>query len=302
MKKTQERGMRKKTFLFWLLSFLSFSFWLSSNLGFWLLAFLNLALVLGLGFNGLAQDQARPKLVRWFKDNSYMILIPAGEFWMGADKSVNVEYMAANEKPKHKVFLPDYYIDKFEVTNQQYFNFCKETGHKLPLLLKEGAIPAGRENHPVVNITWDDADAFCKWAGKRLPTEAEWEKAGRGTDARTYPWGNGWDQNLCNNRTSPYEDTVPVGTYPKGASPYGVMDMAGNAWEWTEDWYKSYPGAPNSFDETGKMKVTRGGAYFYSIFLLLVTSRHPLPPDDRSEYNGFRCAVSADGVKISPSK
>lgn len=250
------------------------------------------ALILGLGISVLAQESAKPKAIRWFKDNSIMILIPAGEFQMGSDRD-------ASEKPRHKVYLPDYYIDKFEVTNQQYLKFCKDTGHSLPSLLISGVIPSGKENHPVVGIGWNDADAYCKWAGKRLPTEAEWEKAARGTDGRTYPWGNAWDQNLCNNRTSPYEDTVPVGSYPKGASPYGVMDMAGNAWEWVDDWYKSYPGSPVAFDETGKLKVTRGGAYFYSIFLLLTTARHPLPPDDRSEYNGFRCAISADKVKIN---
>lgn len=259
-------------------------------------------LMLGLGWATFSRETSRPGAIRWFQDSSIMILIPAGEFWMGSDKGSSAEYIPDNEKPRHKAILPDYYLDKFEVTNQQYFNFCKETGHSLPFLMREGKIPPGKENHPVVNVSWNDATAYCKWAGKRLPGEAEWEKAARGTDGRAYPWGNGWDQNLCNNRTSPYEDTVPVGTYPKGASPYGVMDLAGNAWEWTDDWYKSYPGAERSFDETGKMKVTRGGAYFYSIFLLLATARHPLPPEDISEYNGFRCAVSADKFKLSPPK
>lgn len=259
-------------------------------------------LLLAMGIGGPAAAAELPKAVRWSKDNAIMMLVPAGDFWMGADKSPQVDYLAASEKPRHKVHLPDYYIDKFEATNSQYLAFCKDRGHELPLLLRGGAIPAGKENHPVVNMGWNDADAYCKWAGKRLPSEAEWEKAARGPDGRSYPWGSGWDQNLSNNRISPYEDTVAVGSFPKGASPYGVMDLAGNVWEWTADWYQSYPGAGTAFDETGKMKVARGGAYFYSIFLLLSSARHPLPPDDHSEYNGFRCAVEAAKVKITPPK
>jgi len=233
-----------------------------------------------------------PRTIRWIKDGAVMILVPAGDFWIGSDK-------LPNEKPKRRVFLKDFYIDKFEVTNQQYFRFCGETGRQLPIHLHEGKIPAGRENHPVNHINFFDAESYCTWAGRRLPAEDEWEKAARGFDGRAYPWGNGWDQNLSNNRTSPYEDTLPVGSIPRGASPYGVMDMAGNIWEWTSSWYKSYPAAEMQFDETGKTRVTRGGAYFYSIELLRTSYRHPLPPEDKSEYNGFRCAVDIDKVKLS---
>ena len=238
-----------------------------------------------------ALAQTPPKAIRWTKDASAMVLVPAGEFLMGSDK-------LPNEQPKHKVALKDFYIDTFEVTNEKYSRFCMETKHSFPMHLREGKIPAGRENHPVNELSYADAEAYCTWAGKRLPTEEEWEKAARGTDGRTYPWGSGWDQNLSNNRTSPYEDTLAVGSIPRGASPYGALDMAGNVWEWTSSWYKSYPGAATAFDETGKSRVTRGGAYFYSIELLRTSYRHALPPDDSSEYNGFRCAVDADQVKL----
>jgi len=239
----------------------------------------------------LARAQSElPKTIRLAKDNSEMVLVPAGEFTMGSEK-------LANEKPRHKVFLKDFYMDKFEVTNLLYYQFCKDTNRELPIHMTSGKMPAGRENHPVSNVSFSDAEAFCKWAGKRLATEQEWEKAARGIDGRIYPWGSGWDQNLSNNRTRSGEDTLPVGSIPRGASPYGLMDMSGNVWEWTDSWYKSYPNSPVNFDETGKNRVTRGGAYFYSIELLRTSYRHPLPPDDVSEYGGMRCALDPDKVK-----
>ncbi len=228
-----------------------------------------------------------PSQVKWKKDGAIMVKVPAGEFWMGSSGRPD------NEKPKHKVFLDTFYIDKYEVTNTQYLAFCVETNHRLPIHLMRGFIQPGRENHPVANVAWIDADAYCKWAGKRLPTEAEWEKAARGTDGRIYPWGSGWNARLSNNRTSPAESTMPVGSFPQGKSPYGAMDMAGNVWEWTADWYKSYPGAPLTFDETGRRRVAKGGAYFYSIELLKSTNRYPLEPTDATEHGGFRCVASA---------
>jgi formylglycine-generating enzyme required for sulfatase activity len=226
-----------------------------------------------------------PEVVRWKKDGSIMVKVPASEFWMGSSKS-------DAEKPRHKVYLDTFYMDKYEVTNTQYLAFCVDTDHRLPIHLRRGMIQQGRERHPVNHVTWSDADAYCKWAGKRLPTEAEWEKAARGTDGRLYPWGSGWNARLSNNRTSPSESTMAVGSFPQGKSPYGALDMAGNVWEWTADWYKSYPGAPLKFDETGKRRVARGGAYFYSIDLLRCANRYPLDPLDATGHGGFRCAIS----------
>jgi formylglycine-generating enzyme required for sulfatase activity len=249
-------------------------------------------LIAGLFAFRAAAQEAPAKTINWSRDSSVMVLVPSGEFVMGSEK-------LANEKPRRKVMLKDFYLDKFEVTNRQYYLFCKDTGRELPMHMPDGKIPAGRENHPVNNVSFADADAYCKWAGKRLPTEEEWEKGARGTDGRVYPWGSGWDQNLSNNRTRAGQDTLPVGSIPRGASPYGMMDMAGNVWEWTDSWYKSYPGAPVNFDDTGKNRVVRGGAYFYSIELLRASYRHPLPPDDVSEYGGMRCALDPD--KIPPT-
>jgi formylglycine-generating enzyme required for sulfatase activity len=229
-----------------------------------------------------------PDRIRWKKDGAEMVKVPEGKFWMGSNRGPDAE------KPRHQVFLKTFYIDRYEVTNTRYLGFCVDTGHGLPIHLRRGMIQQGRENHPVNNVTFRDADAYCRWAGRRLPTEAEWEKAARGSQARIYPWGNGWNARLSNNRTSPWESTMPVGSFPDGASPYGAMDMAGNVWEWTADWYKSYPGARACFDETGKRRVARGGAYFYSIELLRTANRYPLDPDDATEHGGFRCAVSVN--------
>jgi len=159
-----------------------------------------------------------------------MIAIPAGEFTMGSDLEV--------ERPPHPVSVAAFEIDKFEVTNEQFEKFVAETGYATE------AEKAGdtswrywakdKSNHPVVKVSWNDAVAFCEWAEKRLPTEAEWEKAARGTDGFTYPWGNDWDVNKVNAKESGYRGTTIVGSFPSGASPYGVMDMAGNVSELDE--------------------------------------------------------------------
>ena len=154
-------------------------------------------------------------------------LIPAGVFTMGSDKYVD-------EKPIHDVYLDAYYISEFPVTVAQYRLFCVASQRNMPDAPSWGWI----DEHPMVSVTWDDATAFCEWAGVRLPTEAEWEKAARGTDGRAYPWGNDWDKSKCSNFTNS-KSTQPVGSYPDGASPYGVLDMAGNVWEWCSDWYSA---------------------------------------------------------------
>jgi formylglycine-generating enzyme required for sulfatase activity len=167
-----------------------------------------------------------------------MVFIPAGEFLMGSDPRKD-ERACDNEQPQHTLYLPDYYIARTPITNAQYAAFIQATSHTLPQHWKRGKPPVGKEEHPVVYVSWYGAVAYCNWlsqvTGKpyRLPSEAEWEKGARGTDGRHYPWGDDWDPDRCNGKETGIEDTTPVGAYPDGASPYGLLDMAGNVWEWT---------------------------------------------------------------------
>jgi serine/threonine-protein kinase len=203
------------------------------------------------------------------------VTIPAGEFLMGSDKQKD-SMARDDETPQHRIYLPEYHIARIPVTNAQYLAFVKATGHKSPSSWKNGRIPDGKENHPVVYISWNDAQTFCKWAGVRPPSEAEWEKAARGTDGRIWPWGDKPpDKNRCNFNNN-VGDITPVGKYPHGASPYGCLDMAGNVWEWTsslwgDDWekpYFGYPYDPNDGREDPEgeyfFHVMRGGAFNYS--------------------------------------
>jgi formylglycine-generating enzyme required for sulfatase activity len=201
-----------------------------------------------------------------------MVLIPAGQFLMGSDprKDTNTR---ENEQPQHTVYLPDYYLAKTPVTNAQYAAFMNATGQSSPYLSEEGEPPRGEGDHPVVDVSWRDAVAYCNWltevTGKsyRLPSEAEWEKGARGTDGRIYPWGNGWDANRCNSHEGGPGDTAPVGAYPQRASPYGLLDMAGNVrewWEWCHSLYWSYPydaGDGREDPHTGGNRVLRGGSF-----------------------------------------
>lgn len=189
-------------------------------------------------------------------DGSEMILIPAGEFIMGSDDGEE------NEKPVHAVYLDSYEIGKYPVTVAQYRKFCEATGRRMP----NAPHWDWKDEHPIRDVTWDDAEAYCKWAGGRLPTEAEWEKAARGTDGRTYPWGDTWDKNKCANQDLNLTSTVSVGSYPAGASPYGCMDMAGNEWEWCADWYDDnyYMTSPSRNPRgpsSGCYRVLRGGGW-----------------------------------------
>jgi len=203
-----------------------------------------------------------------------MILIPAGEFLMGDD--LKTEY------------LPDYYIAKTPVTSIQYMAFVK-AGGKCPRHWENDKIPAGKEHHPVVEVSWYDAVAYCDWlsevTGKlyRLPTEQEWEKAARGTDGRKWPWGNEWQDGLCNTLESGIKDTTPVGRYsPQGDSPYGLQDMAGNVWEWTASWY----------DEKRMRRVLRGGGWDFSQDFARCACRDHDSPDLSNYVVGFRCCVA----------
>ncbi len=202
------------------------------------------------------------------EDVNEMITIPAGEFTMGGSSN--------GAKPPHQVTLPDYQIDKYEVTMGQYNDFVAETGHAAPW----GTYSQEMANLPVTNVSWDDARAYCEWAGKRLPTEAEWEKAARGTDGRVYPWGDTWQDDLANTKETNTGSAKNVGSYPQGASPYGVEDMAGNVWEWTADWY--------SAEKLGR--VIRGGAWNAINSWAQTFARNQLPPQTLQENVGFRCA------------
>jgi len=203
--------------------------------------------------------------------------IPAGEFRMGSDKKRDPQAYD-DELPQHTVYLDEYWMAKYPVTNAQYRAFVQATGHRRPSHWQEGQIPAGEEAHPVVDVSWRDAVAFCDWLNGefrdlplaiRLPTEAEWEKAARGTDGRLYPWGNEpLDKTRCNFGQN-VGDTTPVGRYsPRGDSPYGCADMSGNVWEWCADWYagdyyRSAPARNLAGPASGRARAVRGGAFGY---------------------------------------
>ena len=223
--------------------------------------------------------------------SSEMALVPAGEFLMGTTHE--------DESPPHAVTVESFEIDKFEVTNEEFQRFADETGYQT-----EGeqagdgdnwlAYAEGKPRHPVVKVTWRDAQAYCEWAGKRLPAETEWEKAARGTEQLIYPWGNEWDPDRANTKTSGFRGTTVVGSFPQGASPYGLMDMAGNVAEWTSDWYKAYPGSGFSSPYYGeKYRVIRGGAWFTQQELVRTTERSASSEELRNDDVGIRCARSA---------
>jgi len=196
-----------------------------------------------------------------------------------------------DESPQQEVILDAYNIDIYPVTNAEYKKFVDATGHKPPRNWKNGTYPEGKADHPVVWVTWYDAQAYAEWVGKRLPTEAEWEKAARGTDGRIYPWGNEFDKNKCNSREAGIKDTVPVGSYPDNASPFGVYDMAGNVWEWTADWYDAYRGSLYEFNRFGeKYKVLRGGSWYDGADFVRCSARNSADPNFSFSTIGFRCA------------
>jgi len=202
------------------------------------------------------------------KDGKEMVCVPAGEFLMGEE-----------ERP---VQLKAFYIDKHPVTNAEYKRFLDASGHPPPMMWVRGLYAQGKDHHPVTQVNWNDATAYATWAGKRLPTDEEWEKAARGTDGRLYPWGDEWDKARANTCESRIFDTTPVGTFsPQGDSPYGVADMAGNVWEWVEG-----PG--------GKMlQPLRGGTWDATHDQATCFSRLRYTPGRRNDYIGFRCAMDA---------
>lgn len=230
-----------------------------------------------------------------------MVLIPAGEFLMGSDDRL------PDEGPKHKVNLSAYWIDVYEVTNEQYKAFIDATGRRSPAHFTNRTYPPGKADHPVTEVTWHDADAYCAWAGKRLPTDQEWEKAARGTDGRMFPWGNEFDSNKANTPQrwvllKQEGDTMPVGSFPEGVSPFGLYDTSGNVWEWTLSWYKAYPGNIHPSENYGEQyKTLKGGSWwdcsFYKCGISApVFNRSFFLRGTHNKSFGFRCAKD-----LSPS-
>lgn len=219
-----------------------------------------------------------------------MVLVPAGEFTMGSND------WWPKSSPEHKKILNTFYIDKYEVTNKQYKEFVDSTGQPFPNHWENAKIPSGKENHPAVQVTWYEAEAYCKWNGKRLPTEAEWEKAARGTDKRVFPWGDKFDRDKANTPQHGKDDTMPVGSFKNGISPYGVHDMAGNVWEWTADWFKPYPGNTHPDENYGEnYKVLRGGSFYDCTYYRCGISAPTynkifFQPSTKNKHFGFRCA------------
>lgn len=231
-----------------------------------------------------------------------MVTIPAGEFLMGSPEGKG----RADERPQRAVYLDAFVIDQVEVTNERYMAFVKTTGHRTPPN-PYGTSPlvslAGIEHLPVVQTTWYDAKAYCTWAKKRLPTEAEWEKAARGTDGRLYPWGNEPPTAKRANFDREWEDEKtlhPVGSLPGGDSPYGVKDMAGNAREWVSDWYDADyyqdapPRNPLGPDKKGVVRSIRGGSWHSPASDITTTARGRGGFALQTHGTGFRCARSLD--------
>jgi formylglycine-generating enzyme required for sulfatase activity len=234
------------------------------------------------------------------KDGKEMILIPAGEFLMGSSED-------DNEKPPHKVYLDTFYIARYPVTNADYKKFVEAKKYsRRPDHWKNGKIPQSKEDHPVVNVTWQDAVAYCKWAGGRLPTEAEWEKAASWDDARRekrrYPWGKDFDKNKCNSSELGTGGTTPVGAYSAkgGDSPYGISDMAGNVWEWCSSLYREYPYRVDDgreyMQKSGDFRVLRGGSCDSDPGYARCAYRLRLGPDYHHNSLGFRIAESSPAV------
>ena len=244
-------------------------------------------------------------------DEAEVVLIPAGEFTMGHDKS------GYDTLPVRRINLPAFYIDKYEVTNKRYKRFIDATNYKIPWshepdaatvkpylwVWQKRTYPEGKGDDPVVLVSWEDAKAFCAWAGKRIPTEAEWEKAARGAKGKPYPWGNDWGDSKTNTSESGRKQTAPVGTFKEDVSEYGVYDLAGNVSEWVEDYFAPYPGNPlTRYEERNKYRVLRGGSWDYAHSIANGYHRQYALPHSQMTSFGFRCVKAADEAGGSPPR
>jgi sulfatase modifying factor 1 len=226
------------------------------------------------------------------KDGALAVRIPAGEFVMGSPEGEG----EPAERPQHRPYVSEFLIDKTEVTWRQFRRYAEATGTPLPPAPVWGAL----EDYAASNILWAEAKAFCEWVGGRLPTEAEWEKAARGTDGRRYPWGSQWELDHCNAWQGGPHRPESVGSYPNCVSPYGVLEMPGSTWEWCADWYDEHyyresPSKDPQGPTSGTARVLRGGAWLNQATWLRPAYRHKTPPSSRNVLHGVRCVLDVPG-------
>ena len=237
-----------------------------------------------------------------------IIKIPTGPFWMGSP--LNDPEAPGNEKPRRTVELPEYWMSRYPITNAQYASFVGKTGHQPPEHWHGQYVPPGMEDHPVVNVSHKDATAYCRWLGQknarfyRLPSEEEWEKAARGgyPSKCCYPWGNNWHHNACNTKELGIDSTTAVHEFEHiNQSPFGVVDMAGNIWEWTDSWYERYPNSPHESWRYGReYRVVRGGAWKNPARHARVSCRGRYKPDTQRSYLGFRIVLDVSMSQHTP--
>ncbi|KPL72419.1 hypothetical protein ADM99_08105 [Leptolinea tardivitalis] len=234
-------------------------------------------------------------------DGMVQVYVPSGSFLMGSSDDYNEAEL--QEKPQHMVYLDGYWIDQTEVTQAMYkkcvsSGLCRDIVHDSEQNVNY--TNPDFDNHPVTYVNWDDARIYCEKVGRRLPTEAEWEKAARGTDGRLYPWGNTPPDGNLANFGNAYNTTRPVGSYPEGKSPYGVLDMVGNVREWVNDVYSEYyygespernPQGPD-LSADHKSRSLRGAGYTDALHFTHLAMRFHHVPNSPGENRGFRCAAS----------
>lgn len=249
-------------------------------------------------------DEILESIITWPNDGKDMVYISASSFTMGTND------VDASHQPEHKVYVADFYLDRWPVTNAEYKKFIDDTDYPIPNYnvswcdtksynwdAEQRLYPADKADHPVVLVSWEDAMAYAAWAGKRLPTEAEWERAARGSEGRRYPWGNAFMKGLCNSKEAELGQTSSVGQFsPNGDTLEGLVDMVGNVWEWTNSLFRPYPYEANDGRESRQasgFRVLRGASWVNDANVALSASR--LDGDFKFFNNvGFRCAVSPE--------